>query len=49
MSVSVSEKTSIARPYAKAAFEAAKTANQLPMWSLAFKKLSYAAQDLRVK
>lgn len=40
---------SIARPYAKAAFEAAKTANQLPMWSLAFKKLSYAAQDLKVK
>lgn len=40
---------SIARPYAKAAFESAKTANQLPMWSLTLKKLSYAAQDKKVQ
>src|SRR3990167_5056322 len=37
--------TSIARPYAKAAFEAAKEANQLAMWSSSLKQLSLIAQD----
>lgn len=36
---------SIARPYATAAFEAAKSADQLSMWSLALKKLSIVAKD----
>lgn len=45
----MSEKTSIARPYAKAAFEFAKIANQLSMWSLVLKKLSFAARDRAVQ
>ena len=35
----------LARPYATAAFEAAKAVNQLPIWSVALKKLSLAVQD----
>lgn len=40
---------STARPYATAAFEAAKSANQLSMWSLALKQLSLAVQDKKMK
>lgn len=41
--------TSIARPYAKAAFEAAKSANQIPLWSLALKQLAFIADNANVK
>ena len=41
--------TSVARPYAKAAFEVAKKSNQLAMWSLALKQLSLAAQNSEAK
>lgn len=40
---------SIARPYAKAAFAAAKSAHQLPLWSVALKQLSVAAQDKKMQ
>ena len=40
---------SIARPYAKAAFEAAKAAHQLPLWSFALKQLSIASQDKKMQ
>ncbi len=40
---------SASRPYAKAAFEAAKTANQLSMWSNALKQLSLVVQDSQIK
>ncbi|OGT42598.1 MAG: ATP synthase F1 subunit delta [Gammaproteobacteria bacterium RIFCSPHIGHO2_12_FULL_40_19] len=39
----------IARPYAKAAFSAAKSANQLPLWSSALKQLSMAVNDSQMK
>lgn len=39
----------IARPYAKAAFLTAKTANQLTAWSQALRQLSLAVQDARMK
>lgn len=41
--------TSIARPYAKAAFEAAKSANQILLWSLALKQLAFTADHTDVK
>lgn len=41
--------TSIARPYAKAAFEAATQSNELPMWLAALKQLSLIVQDTSVK
>lgn len=37
--------TSIARPYANAAFSAAKESRQLPLWSQALKNFSLAVQD----
>ena len=40
--------TTTARPYAKAAFESAKSTNQLSMWSLALKKLTLVVQDAEV-
>lgn len=40
---------SIARPYANAAFSAATKANQLPLWSLALKKLSLAVCDSKMQ
>lgn len=39
----------IARPYAKAAFVAAKSANQLPLWSLRLKQLSMAVNNAQMK
>lgn len=36
---------SVARPYAKAAFDAAKADNQLSQWSYALKQLSIASQE----
>lgn len=39
----------IARPYAKAAFAAAKSANQLPLWSLTLKQLSLAVNNAHMK
>ena len=36
---------SVARPYAKAAFSAAKEGNQLSQWSYALKQLSVASQE----
>lgn len=39
----------IARPYAKAAFSAAKSANQLALWSQALRQLSLAVQDAGMK
>jgi F-type H+-transporting ATPase subunit delta len=37
-----------ARPYAKAAFSAAKSANQLPLWSHALKQLALAVSDKKM-
>lgn len=45
----MSEKRSIARPYAKAAFYASKSAHQLPLWSLALNQLSLIIQDSKMK
>ncbi len=39
----------IARPYAKAAFSAAKSANQLPVWSQALKQLSVIVCDQQMQ
>lgn len=36
---------SLARPYAKAAFEAAKSTNQVSLWSHALKQLAVAVLD----
>lgn len=41
--------TTIARPYAKAAFEAAVSEKQLPAWSQELKNLSLAASDARTQ
>lgn len=40
---------SISRPYATAAFSAAKDAQQLPLWSAALKQLSAVAQDKKMQ
>jgi len=40
---------SAARPYAKAAFETAKAANQLPEWSRALKQLALAVCDVKMQ
>lgn len=41
--------TSAARPYAKAVFETAKAANQLPLWSHALKQLALAVTDTKMQ
>jgi F-type H+-transporting ATPase subunit delta len=45
----VADKTTIARPYAKAAFEEAKAGNQLGPWSETLKTASIVVQDPRVQ
>ena len=45
----MADKTTIARPYAKAAFEGAKTAKHLGPWSEALRTASVVVQDPRVK
>lgn len=37
--------TSIARPYAKAAFETAKSSNEIATWSIALKQLSHTVKE----
>jgi F-type H+-transporting ATPase subunit delta len=45
----MTDKTTIARPYAKAAFEEAKAANKLGAWSDALQTASLVARDSRVQ
>jgi F-type H+-transporting ATPase subunit delta len=45
----VADKTTIARPYAKAAFEEAKSGNQLGAWSETLRTASTVVQDPRVQ
>jgi F-type H+-transporting ATPase subunit delta len=45
----VADKTTIARPYAKAAFEEAKAGNQLGVWSDTLRTASVVVQDPRVQ
>jgi F-type H+-transporting ATPase subunit delta len=45
----VADKTTIARPYAKAAFEEAKAGNQLGPWSETLRTASIVVQDPRVQ
>jgi len=45
----VADKTTIARPYAKAAFEEAKAGNQLGLWSETLRTASTVVQDPRVR
>ena len=45
----MADKTTIARPYAKAAFEEAKAGNQLGLWSETLRTASTVVQDPRVR
>jgi F-type H+-transporting ATPase subunit delta len=45
----VADKTTIARPYAKAAFDEAKSGNQLGPWSETLRTASAVVQDPRVR
>ena len=45
----MADKTTIARPYAKAAFEEAKAANRLGPWSQALRTSALVVQDARVQ
>jgi F-type H+-transporting ATPase subunit delta len=45
----MADKTTIARPYAKAAFEEAKAANRLGPWSKALRTAASVVQDPRVQ
>ena len=44
----MTDKTTIARPYAKAAFEEAKAANRLGPWSQALHTAAFVVQDPRI-
>ena len=45
----MADKTTVARPYAKAAFEEAKAHNQLEPWSETLRTASIVVQDPRVQ
>jgi len=45
----MADKTTVARPYAKAAFEEAKASNQLAPWSETLRTASIVVQDPRVQ
>ncbi|MFX8246831.1 F0F1 ATP synthase subunit delta, partial [Acinetobacter baumannii] len=44
----MADKTTIARPYAKAAFEEARSTNRLGAWSEALSTAAVVAQDPRI-
>jgi F-type H+-transporting ATPase subunit delta len=45
----MAEKTTIARPYARAAFEEARDAGKLPLWSEALRTAAVVVQDGRIQ
>ena len=45
----MADPVTLARPYAKAAFQSARDSNELPIWSSALKSLAIVADDKKVR